>query len=116
GAGRCRPRAYRVGRSQLWAPPNRASYDRAVVGRSVTALALAMVALAAVMLPIGVARHCGTREPAAPRPPRTPQPPPVQEPAAPPIPDDALIAAMFGAVCRHPVACGTGDLARCPYV
>src|SRR5436309_1270272 len=57
--GRCHV-AYRVGPGQLWARPNRASYPRSVFGRSLPALALALAALAAVMLPIGISRHCGT--------------------------------------------------------
>lgn len=40
-----------------------------------------------------------------------PPPPPVVNPLA-----DQAVAAMFGAVCRHEVACGIGDLGRCDYI
>ena len=96
-----------VGRGQLWAAANRAGYARLVVGRSLPAVALAMAALAAVLLPIAIARRCS--HPA--------EAPPLPLPPTPPtMPDEGLVAAMFGAVCRHEVGCGTGDLVRCAYV
>ena len=81
-----------------------------MAARSLPALAIGMAVLAAVLLPIAVARRCG--EPTEEAPPAPPPP----RPAPPPVRDDALVAAMFGAVCRHQVACGIGDLERCTYV
>ncbi|MBL9017313.1 MAG: hypothetical protein JNL83_24205 [Myxococcales bacterium] len=79
--------------------------------RSLPAVAVAMAALAAVLLPLAIARRCD--EPAADAP-----PPPPRRPAPPAVPDDALVAAMFGASCRHQIACGigVGKEDRCAFI
>lgn len=77
-----------------------------MAARSLPALALAMAALAAVLLPIAIVRRCSDGQVASP-PPRPRRSPPQ---------DEATVVAMFGAVCRHEVSCGLGNLERCEYI
>src|SRR4051812_46651784 len=105
-----------VGGTQLWARANRPRYRRGVAANRLTALALAMAGLAAVLLTVAIVRRCGT-EPAV-----------VASGSgsgggdgvmARPLPQsliDASMAAMFGAVCRHEVKCGIGTPDRCDYI
>lgn len=67
-----------------------------------------MAALAAVLLPVAIVRRCAHREHTA-----APDPPPRRPPPPPPSTD---LAEVFGALCRHQVGCGTGDLTRCAYI
>jgi hypothetical protein len=90
-----------------------------MIGRSLPALALALAALAAVLLPIAIARRCGGVESPSEPPPSgsgAAPVPPLTDPAPAPAPDDVLYAAVFGAACRHAVSCGTGELSRCAFV
>jgi len=110
--GRARPaactrRSYGVGFGQLWARANRAGYARCVATRSLSAVALAMAALAAVLLPLAIARRCSSGDEAAP-------PPPPPRPLPPR--NDATVAAMYGAACRHALACGVGRADRCAFI
>jgi hypothetical protein len=85
-------------------------------------LAIALAGVAAVLLVVAVLRrHGATTDNSGPTP-GSDRPVgsdgtmagPIA-PARSPLVDDAL-ASMFGAVCRHEVACGIGDLGRCDYV
>ena len=111
------PRASAVGESQLWALANRARYRRRVPTNRLGALAVALAALAAVLLPLSILRRCRAQDSA-----------PVgagssagssEEVLPPPAPQsliDSTVASMFGAICRHQVKCGIGTLERCDYV
>ena len=66
-----------------------------------------MAAIAAVLLPVAIVRRCDPGDEAAPRPsPARPLPPR----------NDATVAAMYGAACRHALACGVGPADRCAYI
>ncbi|MBA3460391.1 MAG: hypothetical protein H0T46_10550 [Deltaproteobacteria bacterium] len=83
------------------------------------ALAIALAALAAVLLPLSILRRCrssadgsgavseGSGSGSAEN---------VLPPPAPQSLIDSTVASMFGAICRHQVKCGIGTLDRCDYV